>query len=94
MAPAQDGDLHRLITSGSVPLRPGVARVVEKALADGRQLAVASTSAEESVRSVLEQAVGPDRAAQFRLFAGDVVPNKRPAPDIYWLAFEKLQVSE
>ncbi len=77
-----------------MPPRPGVARVVEEALADGRQLAVASTSAEESVRSVLEQAVGPDREAQFGLFAGDVVPNKRPAPDIYRLAFEKLQVSE
>jgi len=80
MAPAQDGNLHRSHHQRLGAPRPGVARVVEEALAHGRQLAVASTSAEESVRSVLEQAVGPDRAAQFGLFAGDVVPNKRPLP--------------
>ncbi len=44
--------------------------------------------------SVLEQAVGPERAARFGVFAGDVVPEKKPAPDIYRLTFEKLGVPE
>jgi beta-phosphoglucomutase-like phosphatase (HAD superfamily) len=52
---------------------------------------VASTSAEPSVRAILEQAAGPERAARFDvLLAGDCVPRKKPAPDIYLLALEKL----
>ena len=43
---------------GSMPPRPGVRRLSEQAADAGWQLAVASTSAEESVRSVLVHAVG------------------------------------
>ena len=49
-------------------------------------LAVASTSAEPSVRAVLEHVVGADRAADFPVFAGDIVPAKKPDPAIYQLA--------
>ncbi len=81
-----------LVASGAVIPRPGVARVTAEALAAGWQLAVASTSAEPSVRATLERAVGPDQAGQVAVFAGDVVPRKKPAPDIYLLALERLQV--
>ena len=54
-------------------------------------MAVASTSAEPSVQAILEQAVGADRADRFdAVLAGDVVPKKKPAPDIYLLALERL----
>jgi beta-phosphoglucomutase-like phosphatase (HAD superfamily) len=59
----------------------------------GWQLAVCSTSAEASVRAILEHAVGADRAADFLVLAGDVVPRKKPAPDIYLLALERLAAS-
>ena len=59
----------------------------------GWQLAVASTSAEESVRAVLDSVVGKEMAAHFLVLAGDIVPKKKPAPDIYLLALERLQVS-
>lgn len=78
-----------LVRSGALPGRPGVARLVAEADAAGWRLAVASTSAEESVRAVLEHAVGPDLAARFAVFAGDVVPHKKPAPDIYLLALRE-----
>jgi beta-phosphoglucomutase-like phosphatase (HAD superfamily) len=56
-------------------------------------LAVCSTSAEVSVRAILDHAVGPERAARFELvLAGDVVANKKPAPDIYQLAIERSGV--
>jgi beta-phosphoglucomutase-like phosphatase (HAD superfamily) len=55
-------------------------------------LAVASTSAEESVRGVLEYVVGKDLYASFLVLAGDIVPKKKPAPDIYLLALEKLGI--
>jgi beta-phosphoglucomutase-like phosphatase (HAD superfamily) len=54
---------------------------------------VASTSAEESVRAVLEHVVGTDVAARFAVFAGDVVPAKKPDPAIYRLAVEQMGVA-
>jgi HAD superfamily hydrolase (TIGR01509 family) len=77
------------VHAGELPGRPGVARVVEEALAAGWTLAVASTSAEESVRATLEHAVGLESAAHFNVLAGDVVPAKKPDPEIYLLALER-----
>jgi HAD superfamily hydrolase (TIGR01509 family) len=79
-----------IVRAGRLPGRPGVARVVDEALQAGWALAVASTSAEESVRAVLEHAVGADAAAFFDVFAGDVVPAKKPDPAIYLLALERM----
>jgi len=80
------------VAAGRLPARPGIARIVHEAADAGWLLAVASTSAEPSVRAVLEHAVGATRAAQFAVFAGDVVPAKKPAPDIYELAVRELGV--
>jgi HAD superfamily hydrolase (TIGR01509 family) len=79
-----------LVAAGAMPARPGIARIVEEAAAAGWQLAVASTSAEPSVRAVLEHAVGAERAADFAVFAGDIVPAKKPDPAIYRLALTSL----
>jgi dihydroxyacetone kinase phosphoprotein-dependent L subunit len=79
-----------LVGSGAVPPRPGVARVVAEALAAGWPVAVASTSAESSVRATLERAVGTEHAGRVKVFAGDIVPHKKPAPDIYLVALDWL----
>ena len=81
-----------IVRSGQLPGRPGIARVVAEAIGAGWTLAVASTSAEESVRAVLEHAVGADHAARFSVFAGDVVPAKKPDPAIYDLAVGELGI--
>lgn len=83
-----------IIASGRIPPRPGVKRLSEEALEAGWTLAVASTSASESVEAVLGHAVGEATAARFSLvLAGDCVKAKKPAPDIYLLAAEKLAVA-
>ncbi|WP_205629411.1 HAD-IA family hydrolase [Jiangella muralis] len=79
-----------MVADGRLPGRPGVARLVEEAHRAGWALAVASTSAEPSVRAVLQHVVGDERAADFTVLAGDVVPAKKPAPDIYLLALDRL----
>ena len=79
-----------IVRSGRLPGRPGVARIVDEALAAGWRVAVASTSAEESVRAVLEHVVGTDTAEHFAVFAGDIVPAKKPDPAIYLLALDEL----
>ena len=82
-----------MVAAGDLPARPGVARVIGEALDAGWTLAVASTSAEASVRAVLEHVAGSERASRFdAVLAGDVVPRKKPAPDIYELALERLGV--
>ena len=82
-----------MVRAGRLPGRPGIARIVAEALDAGWALAVASTSAEESVRAVLEHVVGADTAARFDVFAGDVVPAKKPDPAIYLLALERMGVT-
>jgi HAD superfamily hydrolase (TIGR01509 family) len=79
-----------IVQAGELPARPGVARLVDAALEAGWSLAVASTSAEESVRAVLEHAVGAATATRFVVVAGDVVPRKKPDPAVYTLALERL----
>jgi HAD superfamily hydrolase (TIGR01509 family) len=80
-----------MVAAGKLPPRPGVRRLIAAAQDAGWRLAVASTSAEVSVRAILDMAAGPERAARFDLvLAGDVVPRKKPAPDIYQLALERL----
>ncbi len=81
-----------MVRSGMLPPRPGIARIVAEARAAGWQLAVCSTSAEPSVRAILENAVGADVAADFLVLAGDVVPAKKPAPDIYLLVLARLGI--
>ncbi|HEY3335747.1 MAG TPA: HAD-IA family hydrolase [Candidatus Limnocylindrales bacterium] len=82
-----------MVAAGKLPPRPGIRRVIAAAQDAGWTLAVASTSAEPSVRAILEYAVGKDRADRFDLvLAGDVVPRKKPDPAIYLLALERLAV--
>jgi HAD superfamily hydrolase (TIGR01509 family) len=86
-------NFKRLVTEGKIPTRPGIHRVITGALDRGWTVAVASTSAEESVRAVLENAVGADVAKSVPVFAGDVVPAKKPDPAIYQLTVEQLELN-
>jgi HAD superfamily hydrolase (TIGR01509 family) len=84
----------QMVAEGRLPARPGIRRIVGDALDAGWTLAVASTSADRSVRAILDHVVGTEAAGRFALvLAGDVVPHKKPAPDIYLLALERLGVS-
>jgi HAD superfamily hydrolase (TIGR01509 family) len=79
-----------MVRSGAIAPRPGIRRIARAAAEAGWPLAVASTSAVDSVRAVLDAAAGPGLAARFAVFAGDVVAHKKPAPDIYLLALRQL----
>lgn len=82
-----------LIEEGSLPLRPGVMRLVDEALAEGVTIAVCSTSNEKSVRAIVENLLGSHRAPKISIFAGDVVAAKKPDPAIYRLASTTLSLS-
>ncbi len=83
-----------LVESGAAPARPGVGRLIREAHEWGVRLAIATTSLQESVIALLRAIVGEEGPSLFAVIAaGDAVANKKPAPDIYFLALEKLGCS-
>ena len=75
-----------LVAEGGLPLRPGIGRIVDEAIAAGVRLGVCTTSNPKFIDAVLDL-FGPERKARFEfVHAGDVVAKKKPAPDIYLLA--------
>ncbi|OVA17601.1 HAD-like domain [Macleaya cordata] len=81
-----------LIEKKLLPLRPGVAKLIDQALAKGVKVAVCSTSNEKAVSAIVSCLLGPKRAEKIQIFAGDVVPRKKPDPAIYILAASTLGV--
>ncbi len=82
-----------MVESGQLPVRPGVVRLVDEALAAGVKLAVCSTSNEKAVNAVVETLLGPERHAKFNvILAGDIVSKKKPDPEIYTLALNRLHL--
>jgi len=83
-----------LIGERVVPLRPGVLRLVDEALKEDVPLAVCSTSNEAAVRTLVQTLMGDERYERFRFFCGDMVAAKKPAPDVYNLAVEKMNLDK
>ena len=84
----------KIIESGELAVRPGVKRIVDEAIAEGMTLAVCSTSNERAVKAVVHHLLGPERETRFAgIFAGDVVSRKKPDPEIYNLARERLSLA-
>ncbi len=84
----------RMLAEGGIPLRPGVKRLLEEARAAGLILGVATTTTPDNVIALLKHSLAEDGADWFAVIAaGDIVPAKKPAPDIYVWALEKLGLS-
>jgi HAD superfamily hydrolase (TIGR01509 family) len=76
----------------TIAFRPGVRRLVREAGATGVRLAIVTTAAQTGVDALLAR--DPEFRDAFELIAaGDVVPHKKPAPDIYRYALERLELS-
>ena len=80
-----------LAAQGGIPIRPGVKRLLVEARAAGLRLAIATTTTPENVTVLLEHSLGAGTQDWFEVIAaGDIVPAKKPAPDIYHYALEKM----
>ena len=80
-----------MLATGAIPLRPGVAHLLDEARAAGLRLAIATTTTPENVTALLVPALGPEAMSWFEAVgAGDIVPAKKPAPDIYLWVLERL----
>ena len=85
---------RQLLENNSIPLRPGVERLLQEAYNNGIKLAIASTASLDNVHAFLDNSMDGEMAKLFTVIAaGDMVKEKKPAPDIYLLALKELNLS-
>lgn len=83
----------RLLENGKIALRPGIARLLNEARAAGLRLAIATTTTPENVSALLSLYLGQESLGWFEAIgAGDIVPHKKPAPDIYEWVLKTLNL--
>lgn len=82
-----------LLESGAIPLRPGVERLIKEARSADLRLAIATTTTPENVTALLKATLGTQSIGWFEVIsAGDVVTNKKPAPDVYLHALQAMHL--
>lgn len=82
-----------MLQNGEIPLRNGVARLLNEARAAGLRLGIATTTTPDNVTYLLQATLGKESIGWFEcIAAGDIVPQKKPAPDIYLYAMQQMGV--
>ena len=80
-----------MLTTGRVPLRPGVERLIRETRKNGLRLAIVTTTTPANVSALFEHSFGEHEDDWFEVVAaGSIVPRKKPAPDIYKHVLEKM----
>ena len=88
------GHYTTMLREGHIPLRPGIKQLINDALKAGITLAIATTTTPENVAALLEVGLGKDWEKYFAANGcGDIVPAKKPAPDIYNWVLDKLKLA-
>lgn len=87
------GYYTKLLGEGAIPLRPGVERLIQEARDAGLRLAISTTTTPANVTALLENTLGKESIDWFEVIAaGDIVPAKKPAPDIYDWALKEMNL--
>lgn len=90
---AKSAHYKQLLAQGLIPARPGVRRLLQEARQQGVRLAIATTSAPETAIVLLETALDPEAQSWFEVVAaGDIVPAKKPAPDVYLYVLQAMNL--
>ena len=81
------------LLANGLPLRPGVKRLINQALEARLPLAIATTTTPANIDALLAPHFGKDWKALFQsIKAGNSVPNKKPAGDVYTAALQELAI--
>ena len=81
------------VAAGTVPLRPGIRRVIGEALAADLRLAVATTTSRANVLALLDGATGGAGHLWFETLAcGEDAPVKKPDPGVYLEVLRRLDL--
>jgi beta-phosphoglucomutase-like phosphatase (HAD superfamily) len=90
---AKTGHYTRLLGEGRIPLRPGIEPLLREAREQKMRIAIATTTTPENVTALLRNTLGPESIDWFEVIgAGDIVPHKKPAGDIYTWVMEKMKL--
>ncbi len=88
------GHYTAMLREGAIPLRPGIKQLIQDARNAGIALAISTTTSPENVSALLEVGLGKDWATNFAANGcGDIVPLKKPAPDIYNWVLSELKLA-
>jgi beta-phosphoglucomutase-like phosphatase (HAD superfamily) len=85
------------VNDGVVILRPGVLKLMDEALAQGLQMAIATTTSPVNIAALMRRAIGPDWRLNFTAIGdASTAPIKKPHPQVYlqMLAALKLKPTE
>jgi beta-phosphoglucomutase-like phosphatase (HAD superfamily) len=95
-------ELHEIKTAsyiefcqqGKISLRPGIQRLFREIYNDpDMEMAIVTTTSVINVEALLEGSLGLESLVWFECLAGgDVVPRKKPAPDIYLYALNEMDL--
>jgi HAD superfamily hydrolase (TIGR01509 family) len=82
------------VSSGALPLRPGVGALIDEAQALGLTLAIASTTTPANIDALLKPALGAQWRSRFAAIAdGASAPLKKPHPQAYEQVLSALALS-
>ncbi|MFW5425916.1 MAG: HAD family hydrolase [Methylophagaceae bacterium] len=80
-----------LLESNAIALRPGVVRLINDIRKSGLRLAIATTTTPANVTALITNTLGAQALDWFDcIAAGDIVPAKKPAPDIFDYCLEQI----
>jgi len=81
------------VNSGAVSLRPGVLKLMDDALAQGTQLAIATTTSPVNIAALMRHAIGADWRLNFTAIGdASTAPIKKPHPQVYLQMLDALQL--
>ncbi|MES9952913.1 MAG: HAD family hydrolase [Candidatus Thiodiazotropha sp. 6PLUC2] len=84
----------RMLSEGAIPMRQGVKRLLNESRQQGLRLAIATTTTPANVSALLQHSLDADAESWFEVIAaGDIVPAKKPAPDIYTWAMQQMSLA-
>jgi len=83
----------QLVEDGAAELRPGIRELIIQTTRLGIRRAIATTTSLPNVEALLGAAFGRNGMGLFEtICAGDSVPNKKPAPDVYLATLEEMKL--
>ena len=82
-----------LVKQKLIPLRAGIARIIDEAKKANIRIAIATTTSPGNVNNLVTATMGDDALDWFEVIAAaDVVPIKKPKPDVYEYVLEKMNL--
>ncbi len=90
---AKNARYQAVVVDKQLPLRSGIERIISQARDQGLIIAIATTTSADNVNKLVKASFGDDALAWFAVIAeGDLIPIKKPLPDVYQYVLDKLDL--